>query len=212
MMIALIKLPHSKTNTKGPTMSLLKNLIKAGTAIVLLSSLGSANATVVEGKFNEHGYDVVKITVAADSTVDFAFTNGYHDPIISLFNAAGAHLVTNDDSNGSVFFHLTQNLTAGNYSFIVSYCCSLVNALTDNTGSGTDGFNSGRFWFGGSATLDSVQAFMAGSGNIPGATYRLTMSNAEVGTADVPEPQSVALFAAALGALAWTRRRGSKAG
>jgi hypothetical protein len=187
-------------------MSILNFLSKAAAGAVLLSSFAVAHAEVVTGSFNSHGYDVININVATSSTVDFRFTGGYGDATFSLFNASGNHLVTNDDSN-SLNPHLTQTLGAGNYSFMVSYCCNVIGALPGSAFANSDGFNYGSYWFGGSGTLSGVQAYLDQSGWAAGAGYEFVLSNAQIGSGEVPEPGSIALFGASLAALGMVRRR-----
>lgn len=102
-----------------------------------MSSFAGARAEVIEGNFNEHGYDVVNIHVASAATVDFVLTSGFVDATFSLFGANGSHLVSNDDSN-SLDPRLTQNLAAGNYSLMIGYCCSFINALPGSTRTNSD--------------------------------------------------------------------------
>ncbi|WP_342118110.1 DVUA0089 family protein [Pseudoduganella sp. OTU4001] len=180
--------------------------IAAAFAILATVSIGSASATVINGNFNAHGYDVIQFHVNAASDVDFSFNGGYGDAMFSLFNSAGGHLITNDDSN-SLNPHLTQTLGAGNYSLLVTYCCSLVNALNDNTYSTTDGFNYGSYWLGGTATLAGVTSYLDQSSWAADAAYEFTVTNAAVAAAEVPEPYSPALFGVAFAALALIRRR-----
>lgn len=186
-------------------MTFLKNLYKFLGIASMFAVCSAVNAGVLSGNFNEHGYRVIDLAVASNSNVDFQFTGGYGDPTIALFDSAGHHLVTNDDSS-SLFSHLTQNLNAGNYSLVVTYCCNIVNALPGSSFTGSDGFNGGSYWFGGSATLASVQSYLDTSGWAAGQAYELSVTNATEGHTDVPEPQSIALFGAALAALSLSRR------
>ena len=67
-------------------MSLFKIVCKAVAVIALFTTLSAANASVVNGTFNEHGYDIVNIHVDAPSAVDFLYTGGYGDAVFSLFD------------------------------------------------------------------------------------------------------------------------------
>jgi len=71
----------------------------------------------VSGNFGAIGYDSFNFTVSAAATVDMVYTRGYCDPTFSLFTSAGAHILTNDDSNG-LYSHLTQNLNTGVYTML----------------------------------------------------------------------------------------------
>jgi hypothetical protein len=57
----------------------------------------------------------------------------------------------------------------------VSYCCNGIEALPDAAFSNTDGFNSGWYWIGGSATLASVEAYLNAnsSGFLSGKQFSL---------------------------------------
>jgi hypothetical protein len=196
-------------------MSAAKNIRKFVLSILAIcASVGAANAATITGTFNSASYQTISLNVASASTVDFLYTSGYYDPNFSLFNNADHHLISNDDSVG-VYSHITQNLAAGNYTLLVTYCCGGIAAVTPSaTFATTDGFNTGSYFFGGTATLSSVEAFLQAQayGGLNGMQFTIAVTNAEVGSVDdpvtsVPEPQSLALFGLALGALSLARRR-----
>jgi hypothetical protein len=127
--------------------------------VALFASVAAANAATITGTFNANSYQTFSLNVATAATVDFQYLSGYYDPNFMLFNDAGSHLVTNDDSVG-VYSRITQNLAAGNYTLLVTYCCNGVNALEGERFSATDGFNIGSYYFGGTSTLGSVEAYL----------------------------------------------------
>jgi hypothetical protein len=191
-------------------MTFFKSLAKAGAAIAFFAVAATSGATTISGTFNQNGYDVVNINVATGATIDLAYSGGYGDPMLSLFAADGSHIITNDDSN-SLYSHITQTLASGNYSVVITYCCNMVNALPGSTFSSSDGFNSGSYWLGGTGTLAGMQAYMADYDFAAGAGYQFELTNAVVGSGDVPEPTSVALVGVAMAALGLSRRRQKRA-
>jgi len=128
-----------------------------------------------------------------------------------LFNDAGNHLISGDDTDDGLFSHLTQILAAGNYPLLITHSFGGLNALDGSAASfsGTDGFNAGSYKIGGSATLSSVKTSLNGEPNpyLDSMQFSVELTNATLNPASVPEPQSVALFGLALTALALARRR-----
>ena len=189
------------------------NKLLSGTALALAlaSGVGAAHADIsASGNFNAAGYTVLDFNTVG-GVVDMQFTGGYTDATFSLFSASGAHLVSNDDSGGRLNPHLTQFLSAGAYSLLVSYCCQSIYGYAETNGgsfSGTDGYNSGSYVIGGSGTLAGMEAYL--DANIAsyasGASYALNIRNATLGTA-VPEPTSLALAALGLAGLGIARRK-----
>ncbi len=185
---------------------MFKKSIVAG-VLGLASFLGGAQAAVISGNFNADGFSVFNFSLTSTSQVDFLSTGGYSDPTISLFDSAGAHLISNDDSVG-LNFHLTQVLAAGNYSVMISFCCSAMSYIGSAGGSyiGTDGFNLSSYLVGGGATLASTGAYLATLNGLSALEpYQLNMTGAAV--SQVPEPASWALTGLALAGLVASRRR-----
>ncbi len=189
------------------------NKLLSGTALALAlaAGFGSAHADVsTSGNFNAAGYAVLGFNTVG-GVVDIQFGGGYSDATFSLFNAAGAHLVSNDDSNGSLNPRLTQFLSAGNYSLLVSYCCQSIYGYAQNNGgsfANTDGYNSGSYVLGGSGTLAGMEAYLDAQNpySATNASYGVNITNATPGTA-IPEPASLALAALGLAGLGITRRK-----
>lgn len=182
--------------------------------LAMCASVGAANATIITSTFNSASYQTISLNVATASTVDFRYLSGYYDPNFVLFDGANNHLISNDDAGASVYSRIIQNLAAGNYTLLVTYCCGGTNAVfsatTPATFAGTDGFNVGSYWVGGSATLSSVEAYLNTNpyDGAKGTQFTVEVTNADLGVGNaVPEPQSLALFGLALGALSLARRR-----
>ena len=180
-------------------------------AVAALTLVAGAQAAAVSGHFNANGYDTFNFTVAAPTQVNMVYTGGFGDPTFSLFNSAGAHLITNDDSDLGLYSHLTQNLNTGVYTLLVSFCCSSASYASDNGApfSGTDDFNGGSYWFGGTGTLTGMQGYIASHNgtSFNRQPYALTISNVTLGANNVPEPTSRALVGLALIGLQLARKR-----
>ncbi len=181
-------------------------MLKKLLATSLLTLAGTLQAAVipVSGSLNSHGYDTFSLVVAADDTYDFRDTGATFDSLIALFDDAGDHLISGDDSSsGGVHFRLTQDLDAGIYTVLITSSRAVAYLYPGHSSFRTsDGVNDGTFYVGGDRTLDGMTAYLDGGGDVlSGSAYRV-----DIGT-PVPEPASHALVALALAGLASTRRR-----
>jgi hypothetical protein len=172
-------------------------------AFVFSSTAAKANTLHYSGTWNASGYETIDFTVNSNSVVDMVFNFGYGDATFSLFDSAGTHILTNDDSIG-LRPHLTQNLLAGYYFLVVSYCCGFFNPL--NAGGGgyvgsTDGFNSGSYYGGGTMTLTDLVNWYNSNPQQGNQSYDLDISAAggvTAGGSPIPEPAALLLLALGL--------------
>jgi hypothetical protein len=169
-----------KSKRVKKSMRLMTSAFAALAAAAVATPAGAQ--VVASGNFSANGYAVVPFTTPG-GIVDLTFNSGYGDPTFAIFNAAGTHLISNDDANASLYSHITRNLAAGSYTLLVSYCCSGIYNYSRDIGGGssasTDGFNTGSYVVGGTGTLSGLEAYLDANPGGPGnAPYSVTISNA----------------------------------
>lgn len=193
------------------TSRLFKFIAAASLGLLMIAAPARANSINFAGNW-ANGFATLGFSVTTAGTIDMVFTPGYSDATLSLFDGAGNHLVTNDDTTTSLNPHITQNLAVGNYFLLSSFCCSSYTyALTfSGAPASSDGFNAGSYILGGTGTVAGMEAYLAGlQFNIQGA-YDVTISTRDgvvsPSVAPVPEPGTLLLLGTGVAAVAARRR------
>ncbi len=179
-------------------------------ALVVVATTARADPITITGNLRAGGYDAFQLSLTTAGVVDFRVVGDFaFDPTLSLFDSAGQHRVTNDDSPRSLFPHLTQELAAGTYDLIVSSCCEAHNAALALGGvfAMSDGFNAGTYVFGGNIQFEGLQRLLKSRiSDNQGLPYSLRISGV---AAPVPEPATLFLLGTGgvvIGRRAWKCR------
>lgn len=194
-------------------------------AVCALFGSACADSVTLSGDLVTAGQvDLHSIYISQTDLVTFTTTPGEFDAALSIFNGAGQHLITNDDSPSdgiNTIPKITIQLDPGYYTVAVSACCAFANASDfGTTVQPTDGYNLGNYWIGGYGTLaDGFTAYSCegqcfGPYDAPVVTTSnstsITVGATTSVMAETPEPQSLLLFGTCLIGLAgcsWFRLR-----
>lgn len=194
-----------------------KILAALALTLFMVATPAEANSISFSGT-TPSGMVTVSFSLSSTALVNFNWNSGFEDAVFSLFDSAGAHVITADDHFPTSDPKLTQTLGPGSYYLLTSYFTPVTYYLIGlggtNPAGGTDGTNIGLFWIGPGTLAGAQNAVNSDVSDFRPETfdYDFTIDAGELNVLSatataVPEPGTLMLLGAGVAGIAAVVRR-----